>query len=302
MSPEEQLKLEPPVRASVDTDRYSLPSVEPLRPSVDTVRNSLPSVESNGNSGSEDGNNQTLTNGEDNKDHEMHINKLNYKIAQLEEELESWRSGLEVPPQDQINFDSEAVCGGWGDFDPFKNEEKIHQSNTLDTLEPSKTPGKEKVASNGDLNKNKNEKSKAKKKSVTINMSQSQPINSNESLRQPQNGDRGHIEILTESNKAQKEKIHELNNTISELENELQLLRSGSDLPVPERIDFGQDASQEANYVHDTLREVGVQGLGILKDWAVSLVTGLMAGVNKLATCIASATHSQQSQGYNTFA
>ena len=74
----------------------------------------------------------------------MHINKLNYKIAQLEEELDSWRSGLEVPPQDQINFDSEAVCGGWGDFDPFKNEEKIHQSNILDTLEPSKTPSKEK--------------------------------------------------------------------------------------------------------------------------------------------------------------
>ena len=286
VSPEEQLELDPRLRASVDTTYRNLPSVE----SDVTIRNSERDSQV-----FEAGNNQTLTNGEDNKDHEMHINKLNYKIAQLEEELESWRSGLEVPPEDQINFDSDV-----GEFDPFNNEEKIHESNTLDTLEPSQTPRKEKVASNGVLIKNKNEKSKAKKKSVTINMSQ--PINSTESPRQHQDGDSGHIEILTKSNKAQKKKIHELNNTISELENELQVLRSGSDLPVHERIDFGLDASQEANYVHDTLREVGVQGLGILKDWAVSLVTGLMAGVNKLATCIASATHSQQSQGYNTFA
>ena len=256
-----------------------------LRPSVDIndrPSSSLVSVESTNSGGDSAG--KTLTNGEDNKVHEMHINKLNYKIAQLEEELKSWRDGLEVPPENQIIFESDGE-----DFGTFNTEEKIRQPSTPDSLETSKTPIKEKVASNGVLIK-----------SVTIENT-CEPINT-ESPRQPQNGDSGHIEILTKSNKAQKEKIHELNNTISELENELQLLRSGSDLPVPDRIDFGLDASQEANYVHDTLREVGVQGLGILKDWAVSLVTGLVAGVNKLATCVASATHSQQSQGYNTFA
>lgn len=265
VSPEEQVPLDSGiVRGSVDIN--------------DRPSSSLVSVESTNSGGDSAG--KTLTNGEDNKVHEMHINKLNYKIAQLEEELKSWRDGLEVPPENQIIFESDGE-----DFGTFNTEEKIHQPSTPDSLETSKTPIKEKVASNG----------------VWTIENTCEPINT-ESPRQPQNGDSGHIEILTKSNKAQKEKIHELNNTISELENELQLLRSGSDLPVPDRIDFGLDASQEANYVHDTLREVGVQGLGILKDWAVSLVTGLVAGVNKLATCVASATHSQQSQGYNTFA
>ena len=120
---------------------------------------------------------------------------------------------------------------------------------------------------------------------------------------QPQNEDWGRIRISTESNKAQKEIINQLNDTISELENDLEILRTGMHLPENDRVYFGQEATEDASYVHDTLREVLVQGLTILKDWVVSVVSGLVGAVNKLATCIAGATHSPpHSQGYSTLA
>ena len=178
------------------------------------------------------------------------------------------------------------------------NEDEIHPSSSGTVLLTTQTnPSKDERARRGILNKNPKENQKAQKKSVTI----SQP-NDNKSPIQPQNEDGGRIRILTESNNAQEEIINQLNDTISELENELEMMRTGIDLPENDRIYFGHEAT-EASYVHDTLREVLVQGLTILKDWAVSVVSGLVGAVNKLATCIASATHSQpHSQGYGTLA
>ena len=296
---QEQLELEEtPIRASVNsTDiRWSADSKTTLERDSQTEYH-------------DDIYGEMLTNGGDYKVHEMQVNQLNYKIAGLEKELQTWRSGSDVPIEDQFHFDIDEDGETLGDIKmPFfdidfvSNENEIHPSSSKqdnDTLTSSPTkPRKEEGARRGILNKDSKENKKTHKKSVTIG----QP-NDTKSQRQPQKEDAGRIKILTESNKAQKETINQLNNTISELENELEIMRSGMDLPDNERIYFGHEATEDASSVHDTLTEVFVQGLTILKEWAVSLVSGLLGAVNKLATCVASATHSQpHSQGYGTLA
>ena len=93
VSLEDQLELEPDLRRSANNpnERYSLLSVDSSSPFeknstdyhvAETVKNEM------------------MTNGADNKAHEKHVNQLNSKIARLEEELESWRSGEEVPPEE----------------------------------------------------------------------------------------------------------------------------------------------------------------------------------------------------------
>ena len=272
---QEQLGLEQPIilRTSVNSTIY--------RDSLGSEYSKSTSERDSQTEFHDDINGEMLTNGADYKVHAMHVDQLNYKIARLEEELKDLRSGSDVPIEDQYPTKIDNVI----------NEDEIHPSST------QTNPSKDERARRGILNKNPKENQKAQKKSVTI----SQP-NDNKSPIQPQNEDGGRIRILTESNNAQEEIINQLNDTISELENELEMMRAGIDLPENDRIYLGHEAT-EASYVHDTLREVLVQGLTILKDWAVSVVSGLVGAVNKLATCIASATHSQpHSQGYGTLA
>ena len=262
MTLDEQQVLEPKLRESIDDPNY---------------RHSLMSLSTS-----------------DREKIQVHVNQLNYKIAGLEGELESWRSGLHVPIEDQFVFDcdGEALSSiqiPLADADIVNNGEiqRLERSASCKTMPMSQNKEEE---HRGILNRSRSEGNKVQNKHVTI----IQP--------KAQNEDADQMRISIESNKGQQEKIHHLKNKILELENKLETMRSGLNLPEDDRIPLGVDATEEFEYVHDTCREVCVQGVGILKDWVVSTFTGLMGGVNKIATCIAGATNSQPHREYNTFA